>query len=285
MAIQNATPTVWAGAILNALDTSLVYGNPEVINSDYEGDIQEAGDTVRIVTVGDVTISDYSKNTDLAAPEALTDAALNLAITQQKAFNFFVDDIDKVQNKPKLFDEASRRAGYSLRKVMDSYIASLYTDIASGNFIGSDASPKADLGTAGKAYEYLVDLSTKLDETDTPDENRWVVVPSWFHGWLEKDARFTGYGTAANRAALQNGKIGEAAGFTVLKSNQVPTSSGDKFKVIAGHSMGWSRAQQILKVVPYNPERRFGDALKGLHVYGAKVIRPNNLACLVANRA
>lgn len=285
MAINNFSPKVWAAKILSAKEKKLVYGSDLVINSDYEGEIAQAGDTVRILTVGDPTIGTYVKGTNIAAPENLTDAALELKVDQQKYFNFQVDDIDKRQAQGgKIMDESTRRAGYKLGQTEDSFVASLYTDIATANFIGSDSTPKTDLGTAGTAYQYLVDLGTVLDESETDEDSRWAIVPPWFHGALEKDARFTGYGTQQNRLALENGLIGEAAGFQILKSNQVPNTSGTKFKVMAGHKEAWSKAVQILETEAYRPEGAFSDAVKGLHVYGAKVVRPDSLACLVANR-
>lgn len=284
MAISNFIPSVWAADILKALETMLVYGNPMVSNTDYEGEISQVGDSVRITTLGDVTVKDYTRNADMDAPETLTDAQLTLLIDQQKYFNFQVDDIDKRQAIQGLREEAARRAAYGLRKVMDSFIAAKYTDIASANFIGSDASPIVDFdSTATKAYDQLVDLATILDESDTPEEGRWAVVPPWYHGYLEKDQRFTGFGTSENRRTLENGVIGQAAGFTIMKSNQVPNTGGALYKVIAGHKDGWSHATQILDTEAYRPERRFSDALKGLHVYGAKVVRPTQLACLVAS--
>lgn len=285
MSLENFIPSVWAAKLLVALRTSLVYGQPGVINRDWEGEIRDQGDTVRINMVGDPTISDYTKNSDMSGPEALTDAQLTLRITQAKSFNFAVDDIDQLQQKPQVMGEASGRAGYGLKKVADSFVASLYTDAASGNFIGSDGSPKTDLATAGKAYEYLLALGTKLDESDTPEEGRWVVIPPWYEEKLLLDDRFVKSGTEGGEQRLLNGQVKRAAGFNILKSNQVPTVSGDKFKVIAGHEMAWSYAEQIAKTEGYRPEKRFSDALKGLHVYGAKVLRPDNLAVLVANRA
>lgn len=293
MSITNFVPTVWAADILRALDTLLVYANPAIINTDYEGEIANAGDTVRITTLGDVTVNTYTKDTDIAAPETLTDAALTLTIDQQKYFNFQVDDIDKRQALPGLREEAARRAAYGLRKVMDSFIAGKYTEIASANFLGSDGAPITGFSAdSKKAYNQLVSLKTKLDGTDTPEDGRFVVVPPWYEGYLQMDDRAISFGTQANREQLANGMqagdnglIGRAAGFDVYRSNQVPNVASAKFKVIAGHRSAWSRAQQILETEAYRPERRFADALKGLHVYGAKVVRPNNLACLVASDA
>ena len=291
MSIVNAIPQVWAANILRALNTLLVYGNPAIINTDYDGDIAAQGDTVKITTLGDVTVKDYSRDADIEAPEALTDAQLTLTIDQQKYFNFAVDDIDKRQAIPGLMDEASRRAAYGLRKSTDSFIASHFTDIAAGNFSGSDASPEK-VKTAGveSAYNSIIDLGVLLDATDTPEDSRFVVVPPWMVGYLEKDLRFIGYGTAPNRKMLEeglapttNGLVGRAGGFDVYQSNQVPNTEGKKYKIIAGHKMAWSFADQLVETVAFRPERRFADALKGLHVYGAKVVRPSNLACLVAN--
>ena len=71
----------------------------------------------------------------------------------------------------------------------------------------------------------------------------------------------------------------------ILKSNNVPNTAGEKYKIIAGHSIATSYAEQIVSVETYKPEKRFGDAVKGLHVYGAKVLRTGNLAELIANRS
>jgi len=308
VSLENFIPTVWAGSILRALDTALVYAQPAIINRDYAGEITAAGDSVRINQVGDITVSSYSKNADIAAPEALTDAQLVLKIDQAKVFNFAVDDVDQLQQKPKVMAEASRRAAYSLRKVIDGYIASLYTDISTTNQIGSDASPITGTWlTAGMmAYDRLVDLAVLLDNQDVPEDGRFVVVPPWFEAYLLKDSRFVGFGTVAQDNRLTTGAlggtntgnpagqpndgggtamrpVGRAAGFDVYKSNNVPNTAGIKYKIIAGHNMAWSFVPQISKVEAFRPERRFSDALKGLVVYGAKTVRPNCLALLTGN--
>jgi hypothetical protein len=257
---------------------------------------------VKINMVGDVSVFNYTKNTDMSSPEALTDAQLQLRVDQSKAFNFSVDDIDAVQTKPKVSDEAARRAAYGIRKVVDSFCSSLYTDIAPANFIGTDASPiTGTWATAGTLfYDRLVDLGALLDTNDVPDDGRWVVVPPWAEAYLLKDQRFVGYGTATNIELLfnrfgdtqeqpNNGTgpgarpIGRAAGFDIYKSNQVPNTSATKYKIIAGHPIAWAFAQQILQVEAYRVEKRFADGLKGLSVYGGKVVRPNTLAVLTAN--
>jgi len=285
MAIDNFIPTVWSARLLQNLHKGLVYGQEGVINRDYEGEIQEAGDSVKINSIGAVTIGTYTKNTDIDDPETLDGAQSILLIDQQKYFNFQVDDVDRVQQRPKTMGDAMREAGYGLADTADQAIAAMFSDIQSTNYIGSEGTPKTDLGTAANAYEYLVDMGVLLDENNVPSEGRWVVVPPWFHGVLQKDDRFVKQGTDRSEERLANGMVGTAAGFTIMKSNNVPkTTATTKFKIIAGHRTLWSFADQITEVEAYRPEKRFADAVKGLHVYGKKVVRPQAGAVLFANR-
>ncbi len=87
----------------------------------------------------------------------------------------------------------------------------------------------------------------------------------------------------ATDQVLRNGQIGEAAGFAILKSNNVPNTANTLYKIIAGTSMACSYAEQIVKLETFKPEKRFGDAVKGLHVYGSKLVRPQAWAVLTAN--
>jgi len=277
-------PTVWAARLLTALEKSLVYGQANVCNRDYEGEIREAGNTVKIGSIGDVTIGNYTKDTDITAPETLTDSEQQLEIDQAKYFNFYVDSIDRAQQNANVLDTAMQRSAWSLRDAADSFLATaMDAAVPSGNKIGSLATPKVP--TKDDAYEYLVDLGVLLDEANTPLENRFVVVPAWFHGLLLKDERFVQAGTLRSDRALANGAVGEAAGFSILKSNNVPNTTATKYKIIAGHGIATSYVEQIVDLQTYQPERRFGDAVKGLHVYGAKVVQPTALACLIANKA
>ncbi len=277
-------PTVWAARLLSALDKELVYGQTNVSNRDYEGDIRLAGNTVKIASVGDVTIGDYEKDTPIGDPQTLTDSEQTMLIDQQKFFHFYVDSVDRAQANVNVLDEAMRRSAWKLRDAADTYIASLMdAAVPGGNKIGSLVTPIEP--TAEDAYEYLVDLGVLLDEANTPLDGRFCVVPSWFHGLLLKDSRFINAGTLRSDRALANGAVGEAAGFTIVKSNNVPNTSGAKYRIIAGHRIATTYAEQILDLQTYQPEQLFGDAVKGLHVYGAKVVRPAALACLIADKA
>ena len=277
-------PTVWAARLLTALEKSLVYGQANVCNRDYEGEIREAGNTVKIGSIGDVTIGNYTKDTDITAPETLTDSGQLLEIDQAKYFNFYVDSIDRAQQNANVLDTAMQRSAWSLRDAADTFLAAtMDASVPTANKIGSVATP--EVPTKDDAYEYLVDLGVLLDEANTPLENRFVVVPAWFHGLLLKDERFVQAGTLRSDRALANGAVGEAAGFSILKSNNVPNTTSTKYKILAGHAIATSYVEQIVDLQTYQPEKRFGDAVKGLHVYGAKVVRPTALACLIANKA
>ena len=277
-------PTVWAARLLTALEKALIYGQANVCNRDYEGEIREAGNTVKIASIGDVSIGDYEKDTDIADPEVLTDDDQSLSIDQQKYFNFYVDSVDRAQQNVNVLDEAMRRSAWGLRAAADTYLAGVMeAAVAGDNKIGSLATPKVP--TKDDAYEYLVDLGVLLDESNVPIDGRFVVVPAWFHGLLLKDERFIKAGTRRSDAALANGEVGEAAGFAILKSNNVPNTTGTKYRIMAGHSIATAYVEQVVDLQTYKPEKRFGDAVKGLHVYGAKVVRPTALACLIASKA
>lgn len=122
MSLENFIPEVWSARLLVNLYNTLVYGNPALINTDYEGEIRSQGDTVRIGSIGTVTVGDYSKNTDITAPQTLSDAQSTLTITQQKYFNFQIDDVDKAQQNPKVMGDAMREAAYALANTADKFI-------------------------------------------------------------------------------------------------------------------------------------------------------------------
>lgn len=130
----------------------------------------------------------------------------------------------------------------------------------------------------------LVDLGTELTEKNVPLLGRWVVVPPFYHGLLQKDSRFVGNGTDVNMAILQGGHIGAAAGFQIYVSNNVPNTDGAKYKILGGTNAGASFAEQITETEGYRPESNFSDAVKGLHLCGVKVLQKNALATLTVNR-
>lgn len=343
MSITLFHPQIWASTLLSKLAKELVYAGAPCVNRNYEGDIANMGDTVKITSIGDPTISDYTKDTDLGAVEALTDAQLSLVINQAKSFNFAVDDIDKRQsaNGGALMAEAAFRAAFGLADKADQFVAATMA-LQTTNPMGI-----IDATTATNVYDkLLVPASVKLDQNNVPSANRFIVLDPAAYGKLQLDSRFILQNESGTNA-LHNGLVGMAAGFTIYKSNNAFQSnrtfaavttvintkaltaaagtfnqgdvgltvtgtgigaanaiasvsadgttatttvnqtasatvadvafSGGGQLAIAGSNVATSYAEQISKVEAYRPEKRFGDALKGLHLYGAKVVRPESL--------
>ena len=276
MAFTNFIPEVWSARLLEHLDNVHVYS--ALLNRDYEGDIRAYGDTVHINQIGDIAINDYTGE-DLAAPEELDSTMMELKIDPAKYFNFQVKDIDNAQSNPKVVDAAMQRASYNINDVIDNYLAGLLlAGVKSGSTI------TAQTLTSANAYDYLVDLGVLLNEHNVPMLGRWAVIPPWFHGLLLKDERFVGNGTGYNQAILQGGWVGDAAGFRIHLSNNVPESAGS-YSVIAGTNAAGSFAEQLVELEAYRLEKNFSDGLKGLHVYGAKVTQPDGLAVLKCTKA
>lgn len=215
MAITKYIPEVWHARLLDTLDKSLVFGSAEVTNRDYEGDISAFGDTVHITSIADPTITAYTKDTDLSAPQALTDSEQLLIIDQANTFNFQIDDIDKAQvrNDGALMGEASKRAAFGLRDAADKRIANRMA-LSAGNPLGL-----IDGTTAANVYDKLVvPASVALDEANVPEELRWLIIAPAAYGQLQLDARFINANQSGD-GALHNGRVGDAAGFRIFKSN------------------------------------------------------------------
>ena len=278
MSVKNFIPQIWSARLLAHLDKIHVYAG--LVNRDYEGETKQFGDTVKINQIGDITIKKYT-GAAIDAPDDLTGEQDTLTIDQANYFNFAIKDVDNAQTNPKLMNEAMARAAYGLNDTVDSLLAGIMVAGAAGA-IGSDESPFVP--TKDDAYDLLVDLGTELTEKNVPLLGRWVVVPPFYHGLLQKDSRFVGNGTDVNMAILQGGHIGAAAGFQIYVSNNVPNTDGAKYKILAGTNAGASFAEQITETEGYRPESNFSDAVKGLHLCGVKVLQKNALATLTVNR-
>lgn len=283
MALDNFTPEIWSAELLVNLHNTLVFGSPAVVNRDYEGEIRNFGDTVRINSIGGVTVSDYTKDTDMSARQVLSSSQMALVIDQAKKFDFEIDDIDAAQNLPRVMGAAMREAAFSLANTTDGFISSMINTAVPGasaglgNWLGN----KSRASTTDGTYEGLVDLSRLLDENNAPPQGRWVVVSPLVYAALLKDSRFVSFGTEVNRATIANRVVGTIAGFDVLVSNAVPTP-GASPTVLAGSILAVTYAEQVSKVEAYRPHARFADAMKGLHLYGAKVVRPELTAKFVS---
>ncbi|MFF7335444.1 P22 coat protein - protein 5 domain protein [Streptomyces sp. NPDC008150] len=279
MSINNFKPEVWSAQLLVALRNSLVYAQPDLVNRNYEGEITSHGQSVHITTVGDPTIFDYDAG-DTINYEDVETAGTDLVIDQGKAFAFKIDDVDKAQALLNPMAQMAQNAAYGLRDKADAYVASLYTGAASANVLGSTGSPIDTHTTATDAYDkVLVPLRTKLNRSNVPREGRYVVVSPEFSGSLLKDGRFIKVNESGDGGqGLRNGMIGRAAGFDILESNNTPNPSGDTQVVQAGYPGAITYAEQILETEALRLQSTIADAIRGLHVYGGKLLRPTGIA-------
>lgn len=273
MAVNNFIPELWSARLLSQLEKELVYG--ALCNTDYEGDIAAAGDRVKITTIGPLTIDDYVPNVTVIAPEQLNDSQLWLDIDQSKFFAFAVDDVDARQAGGNLIAEGISLGGYGLKDAADQYIAGKYTE--AGYISNLTAITALNVSAA------LLDLGEELTKNNIPHSGRWCVVPPWFTTKLVLAKMII---ENATNTAFENGYVGRATGFDIYESNNVPTTNnGAEFKIMAGFgTKAISFAQQISKVEAYRRESAFGDAVKGLHLYGAKVVYPEALVVLDATK-
>lgn len=270
MSVTNFIPELWSKRINQKLRDSLVFGS--VVNTDYEGEIGSGGDTVKINSVGDVTIGNYTPNSTSITPEQLNDYQTTLAIDQKKYFAFKIDDVDKAQVNANVMDEAMQSAAWGLKNSADEYIAGLYTD--AGNTITSTAIDSTNVLAA------VLTLGQYLSQENVPEDGRWLVIPPWFKTkLLLAKALVTDNGAAAD--AFTNGRAGRVGGFDLYESNNI-SNNGTTYYIMAGTKKAISFAAQVNKVEAYRPEASFSDAIKGLYVYGAKVVYPDALAVLTA---
>jgi hypothetical protein len=278
LSINNFKPEIWSAQLLMALRNSLVYAQPQLVNRNYEGEITSQGQSVHITTIGDPTIFDYDAG-DTINYEDIETAGTDLVIDQGKAFAFKLDDVDKAQALLNPMAQMAQNAAYGLRDKADAYVASLYTGVASANTVGSTGSP-IDIHTATTdAYsKVLVPLRTKLNRANVPTEGRYVVGSPEFIGAMLNDDRFIRADASGTTEGLRNGFVGRAAGFDILESNNTPNPSGDTQVIQAGYPGAITYAEQILETEALRLQSTIADAIRGLHVYGAKLLRPTGIA-------
>lgn len=280
MAITNFIPELWSANLLSSLKKNLVAASPAVVNRNWEGEIKAKGDRVRITSIGRPTVKDYTKNTDMDAPEDLTDAQRVLICDQQKYEHFQIDDIDKFQAAGTLMTESMDEASYAFGDTIDSFVIGKYTDAAAGNKLGA-----YQCTTADKVFQMLIALRSKMNAANAPRSGRYCFLPDFCVGLLLQDNRMV-----ANPAMQQAGQNLQAGslytpvlGFQILESNNLPNTAGDDWLTMAGHPIAITYAEQLTETEAYRPEKRFGDAIKMLYVYGGKVVYPSALATAEAS--
>lgn len=274
MAITNFIPTVWSENLYQELDKK--YIGVANCNRDYEGEIREKGNTVRICGVGDVVVSEYTKNVNMDTPATLSDNVRELTIDQAKYFNFQIDDIDRAQSSPKLMEAAMKNAASALANDADRYIFNLYSQ--AGSVIKSDAVSTDNI------IDLIIDARTKLFTNNVADPEDIVIEVSPEIAGMILKAKVNL--STDNTDVMETGCIGAIGGCKIFVSNNIKKLEGDtgyEHKCLARTKRAIAFAEQLSEIDAYRPELRFADAVKGLHLYGAKVVYPKELVLLDLN--
>lgn len=276
MALQNFIKTVWIAGIMRALDKAHVYAM--LANKDYQGQLVNLGDRVKIMMIGDIDVTAYAKDTDISSPEDIQDAASELIADQAYYFNFKANDVEAVQQKSSLLNEATARAAYGFRDKVDTFFAGLHAK--AGIQLYATGTTPWDV-TSLNVEDVLLAANEAAGLANIPKEGRYMVIPEWFQTKLVLAGLAT---KTSNDQLYDNGFIQRVLGWDMYQSNnvsQTTPSTGDHAKILAGiKGQSTSFADVISTIEAYRPEKRFEDAVKGLYVFGGKIIRPDMTMCL-----
>ncbi len=292
----NFIPEIWSGKLIeNFYDATVLAA---ISNTDYEGEIRNMGDTVNIRTTPEITIRDYVKGQTLTV-ENPDKPKLQLVIDKGEYFACVEDDVDKVQSDINLMDTWSKDASERMKiKIDQRVLTDLLPDIAATNkgATAGEQSASFNLGTTGApltvtkdgassttpVVDLIVDMGTVLDEANVPEADRYLVIPAKMAGLIKKselkDASLTGDGTSV----VRNGRLGMIDRFTIYVSHNLYVDTG-KYSIIAGHKMGFTFASQMTEMESLRAESTFGNIIRGLQVYGYKVVKPEAIAQAVVS--
>lgn len=264
---------------------------PAITNTDYFGEIMAFGDTVRIIQEPEITVTSYTRGAQVV-PQDLDDSEITLTIDKANQFSFYIDDIEKRQSHINWMDMAADRAGYKLRDTMDAEVLTyIDSQIPTANQLGTEASPTTIDVAGAPAYTPLGILNriqSLMDEGNVPDDGRYLVADPFFYELLgDEDSKLLSVDYATPGNILRNGLIavGQVRGFKLYKSNNLgvvgtgsrATSGTNGTWLIAGQMAAVAMAEQIMKTEQLRSHESFGDFVRGLHVYGRKVLRPDSL--------
>lgn len=265
MSVNNFKPTIWSRELLFSLKKNLLGLN--IVNRNYQGEISTEGDKVKITTPAAITVADYT-GANITFQD-VTSSQQELDIDQAKSFSFQIDDVDQAQANVQLMQAYMQEAAFSLANTADKFIFEAYDDADAANVIED-----ADF-TASTAFELLTEASARLSEANVPEQGRYVVLSPREIKALSNDPAFqraSDLGDQTSRFGFQ----GMAAGFMVWQSNNLVTDSDTRY-ALYGHDIAITFADQIIKTEAGRREAAFKDFVKGLHVYGKKVVRPTAL--------
>lgn len=277
-------PEIWSKKMLKKFYSSTIL--TEVTNTEYEGEISGQGSKVIIRIKPTINIGDYTVNGTINYQD-LQDNKTEFVIDKAKYYAFKVDDIDKVQMDINLMNEATADAAIQMKIYVEKqlfgtvYAQAGTTMYQNGGTIGLDAGTQI---TKLNVLDWIVDAGTKLDELNIPEDGRFLIIPPWIAAMIKKsdlkDASLSG----ESSSTYLKGRIGTLDRFTLYNSNNLtitPYNNGTH-QVLAGTKDAITFASQFVKTENTRLQDSFGDAIRGLKVYGYKTILPQALVAMPA---
>ena len=269
MSVNNFIPEVWSAQLLTAFRKQHVFGN--LANRNYEGEIRNAGDTVRITTPAAITVGAYTGSVSYQTP---TSAQQTLVIDKDRYWGFRLDDVDQAQANVSLMQAYMQEAAYSLADDYDADLASLYASAGLTQI-------ELDVGTSD-FYDIMVTAGQYLDEANVPRGGRWVVMSPKGYADLLQNAQFI-HATDAGAALIRSGALGMVSGFNVYVSNNLASNEALHKEYMYGTNQAITAAEQVLMTEAQRGPTAFADEVRGRFVYGRKVVRPFSLGVIHAD--
>lgn len=269
MSVENFKPEIWSRELLFSLKKDLV--GMDLVNTNYQGDITQEGDIVKIISPSAITTGTYT-GADISF-ETVTSSTQDLNIDQADYIAFTIDDVDQAQANVNLMTAYMEEANFAIADDADSFIFGLYTGADSSNVISSSAI------TSSNIYDKIAEAKKLLSLNNVPGTGRWIVLSPREIELLEKSDDFTSASDLGDQTK-RTGFAGRIAGFEVFESNNVVETGGNVRHLPFGHRMAITFANQIVSMEAGRHEKKFADFVKGLHVYGGKVVRATALGDL-----
>ena len=271
-------PEIWSQKLNYMLSKDCVM--LQCVNRNWEGEIKNQGDKVKIITPADVAISTLS--TSNITYDELEPTSQDLVIDQKKFFAFKINDVAQVQSNADIMEAHLKNAKKAIEEVQDAYILSLHTEVDSKNVVGDEETAVTlDKSTI---YSKFVELALCLKNSNalSAGVRPWVVINPVIESYLLQSSEFIGAHNVADET-LREGAIGRIAGMDVLVSTNLTDVSG-KYYVLAGTNEAITFASQLSKIESLRDKDSFSDLIRGLYLYGAKTVQPNALAKLIVKQ-
>jgi hypothetical protein len=269
MAYANFKQTFWSKHIQQELHKKLILA--EGCDAKFTGEAK-FGNKVKVLGVGTPTIGDYN-GTSIGTPETVADSSVFIDIDQRKYFNFMVDDVDKAQSTPGLMEALMDEATYALAKSIDKYVAGRAID--AGAFSSS-----TQINSAAAAKTAIDAGITSLLEDDVEAKDITIEIPPFVYQYM-KD-KYIDVDTN-NSEMLKKGIMGWYDGAKVRLTNNLYSDGTDLYCMLRT-KRAIALVKQINDTEAFRPETLFSDAIKGLAVFGAKVVRPKEIYVIKAHK-